>query len=68
MLNLRVEFFQAGGSSLDLVVIADFKGEMAHLYSRLSRAIQRWYVDACSENRWEITFPQLTVHKKIEKV
>jgi len=27
MLNLRVEFFQAGGSSLDLMVIADFKGE-----------------------------------------
>ncbi|MEN8212321.1 MAG: hypothetical protein ABFR31_11435, partial [Thermodesulfobacteriota bacterium] len=64
MLNLRVEFFQAGGSSLDLIVIADFKGEMAHLYSRLSRAIQRWCVDACTENGWEIPFPQLTVHKK----
>ncbi len=68
MLNLRVEFSQAGGSSLDLVVIADFKGEMAHLYERLSRAIQRWCVDACTENRWEIPFPQLTVHKKTENV
>jgi len=67
MLNLRVEFSQAGGSSLDLVVIADFKGEMAHLYRRLDRAIQRWCVDACTENRWEIPFPQLTVHKKTEK-
>jgi len=64
MLNLRVEFFQAGGSSLDLMVIADFKGEMAHLYSRLSRAIQRWCVDSCTENNWEIPFPQLTMHKK----
>ena len=68
MLNLQVEFFQAGGSSLDLMVIADFKGEMAHLYSRLSRAIQRWCVDACTENMWEIPFPQLTVHKKTENV
>jgi len=68
MLNLRVEFFQAGGSSLDLVVIADFKGEMAHLYNRLSRAIQRWCVDACTENRWEIPFPQLMVHQKTENV
>jgi hypothetical protein len=61
--NLRVEFSQAGGSSLDLVVIADFKGDMAPLYQRLSRAIQRWCVDACTLNSWEIPFPQLTIHK-----
>jgi hypothetical protein len=64
LLNLRVEFFQAGASSLDLVVLADFKGEMAPLYNRLSRAIQRWCVDACTQNNWEIPFPQLTVHKE----
>lgn len=61
--NLRVEFQQAGGSSLDIVVIADFKGDMAPLYQRLSRAIQRWCVDACTLNNWEIPFPQLTIHK-----
>ncbi len=63
LLNLRVEFAQAGGSSLDLVIITDFKGEMAPLYNRLSRAIQRWCTDACSQNNWDIPFPQLTVHK-----
>ena len=63
LLNLRVEFAQAGASSLDLEVIADFKGEMAPLYKRISRAMQRWCTDACSENNWEIPFPQLTVHK-----
>ena len=63
LLNLRVEFAQAGGSSLDFVVISDFKGEMAPLYNRLKRAIQRWCTDACTENSWEIPFPQLTVHK-----
>jgi hypothetical protein len=63
LLNLRVEFAQAGASSLDLVVIADFRGELAPLYQRLSRAIQRWCVDACTLNNWEIPFPQLTIHK-----
>lgn len=64
LLNLRVEFAQAGASSLDVVVIADFKGEMAPLYNRLSRAIQRWCVDACTQNNWEIPFPQLTIHRE----
>ncbi|MBT6338773.1 MAG: hypothetical protein HOJ48_05705 [Desulfobacula sp.] len=63
LLNLRVEFQQAGASSLDIVVITDFKGELAPLYKRLSRAIQRWCVDTCTLNNWEIPFPQLTIHK-----
>ncbi|MCB1800225.1 MAG: hypothetical protein KDI82_00915 [Gammaproteobacteria bacterium] len=62
LINLRVEFAQANNSSLDLVVIADFKGELGDLYNRLRRAIQRWSVDACTEYGWEIPFPQMTVH------
>jgi hypothetical protein len=61
LLNLRVEFAQANSSSLDIVVIADFKGELGDLYNRLRRAIQRWCVDACTENGWEIPFPQITL-------
>jgi hypothetical protein len=53
LLNLQVEFQGASASSLDLVVIADFKGEMGPLYNRLRRAIQRWSVDACTKNSWE---------------
>lgn len=63
LLNLRVEFQTAGASSLDLVVISDFKGEQAPLYQRLNRAVQRWCVDCCTQNGWDIPFPQLTVHK-----
>jgi hypothetical protein len=59
---LRVDFNAAGASSLDLLVLADFDGEMAPLYNRIQRHIQEWCVDACSENGWEIPFPQLTVH------
>ena len=62
LLNLRVEFERANTSSLDLVVIADFAGDLGDLYNRLRRAIQRWSVDACSEYDWEIPFPQLTLH------
>jgi hypothetical protein len=63
LLNLRVEFERANTSSLDLVVIADFDGELGDLYNRLRRAIQRWCVEACTENNWEIPFTQLTLHQ-----
>ncbi len=66
LLNLRVEFNEAGASSLDLVIIADFKGEMAPLYRRISRFIQKTCVDACTEYNWDIPFPQLSVHTKRE--
>ena len=62
-LNLQVEFFQANSSSLDLMVLADFEGSVADIYKRLERAIQRWCVDCCTENNWEIPFPQITVHR-----
>ena len=67
LLNLRVEFAQAGNSSLDLVVIADFKGDLGDLYNRLRRAIQRWCVDACTEYGWEIPFPQMTLHGAVAR-
>jgi len=63
LLNLRVEFECANTSSLDIVVIADFDGSVADLYNRLRRAIQRWCVEACAENDWEIPFTQLTLHQ-----
>ncbi|MGM0418983.1 MAG: hypothetical protein ACQEQS_09690, partial [Thermodesulfobacteriota bacterium] len=62
LLLLRTEFEQAGSSSLDLVVIADFKGEAGELYNRIKRKIQSWCVEASTQNNWEIPFPQLTVH------
>lgn len=63
LLNLRIEFENAAASSLDVVVIADFSGQVADIYNRLRRAIQRWNVDACAEFGWTIPFPQLSIHK-----
>ena len=63
LLNLRIEFENASASSLDVVVIADFSGQVADIYNRLRRAVQRWNVDACAEFGWTIPFPQLSIHK-----
>lgn len=65
--SIRVEFQHANDSSLDLVVIADFKGSAADIYNRLRRSIQRWSVDACTDNNWEIPYPQLTLHSETIK-
>ncbi len=63
LLNLNVEFESAGASSLNLVIIADFNGNIAELYGRLIRALQRYSVQACTEYNWNIPFNQLVVHK-----
>lgn len=62
-LNLQVEFMQANTSSLDLLVLADFEGKMAGISKRIERGIQKWCVECCTRNNWEIPFPQLTVHR-----
>lgn len=64
LMNLRVEFAYANASSLDLAIIADFKGAQAPVYNRIRRAIQRWCVDACSQYHWEIPFTQMVIHQK----
>lgn len=60
--RLAVEFAQAGASSLDLAVLADFGGEAARYYDELERRIQKLCVDACNENGWVIPFTQVTMH------
>ncbi len=60
--NLQVEFESAGSSSLDIAVLADFRGETASNYRTNTRLIQRLCVDACNENGWVIPFTQLTLH------
>lgn len=62
-MNLQVEFYQANSSSLDLMILADFDGQVADIFKKIERAIQKWCVDCCTENGWEIPFPQLTLHQ-----
>lgn len=61
--NVSVELSEAGKSSLNYTVLADFSGEVAQRYSSLKRAIQRLCVDACNLNSWNLPYNQLTLHK-----
>ncbi|WP_419779927.1 coiled-coil domain-containing protein [Maridesulfovibrio sp.] len=63
VLNLNVEFESAAASSLNIVIIADFHSDIAELYGRLKRALQRYSVDACTHYGWGIPFNQLVIHK-----
>jgi hypothetical protein len=62
LLNLKVEFKEAGASSLDLAILADFSGEVAKDHEVLSRLLQRIAVDACNTYGWIIPFTQITLH------
>jgi len=60
--QLTVDFDQAGASSLDLAIVATFRGEAAEHYFKLKRLLQRLTVDACNNHGWIIPFAQITVH------
>ncbi|MEZ4526561.1 MAG: hypothetical protein R2941_11635 [Desulfobacterales bacterium] len=62
IVQLKIEVEAAGASSLDLVIIADFRGRAAALYNALRRMIQHYTIETCTANGWNIPFPQLTVH------
>lgn len=66
-LNLLVEFQMANSSSLDFLILADFDGELADSGMKIERAMQRWCVDCCTLNNWEIPFPQLRIHTAAEE-
>jgi hypothetical protein len=62
LINLAVEFKDAGTSSLDLAILADFSGRVAKDHDILSRMLQRIAVDACNKHGWLIPFTQITLH------
>jgi hypothetical protein len=63
LVALKVELAQAGSSSLDYAIVAEFKGSSAQHYLSLQRFVQRTLVELCNEQGWVIPFPQLTVHR-----
>lgn len=61
--NLSVDFCEAGASSLDYLVLADFSGAVAARMERLERTIQRLLVDSANRHGWTIPFQQVTIHQ-----
>ncbi len=60
--RIRVEFKEAGASSLDMAILAEFNGNAGSKYWVLERAIQRICVDVCNRHGWVIPFQQVSVH------
>jgi len=60
--TIKAQFKEAGPSSLDVAIIADFKGSAGSKYKLFDRAIQRICVDTCNRHRWVIPFQQVRVH------
>jgi len=60
--TMRVQFKEAGHSSLDVAIMADFKGNAGSKYKLFNRAIQRICVDTCNRHHWVIPFQQVRVH------
>lgn len=61
-IDVRVEFANAGESSLNYIVIAQLGPNASKHFYRIQRTIQQACVDACNQKGWGIPFPQLTVH------
>lgn len=62
LLNVEVELLACNASSIDYEVEADIRGDAAHLYEDVERALARLCLQACNKYGWEIPFPQLVVH------
>ena len=63
LLGIYVTLFRAGSSSLDYEIEVDVAPGTGHLYEPIEHALARIAVECCSENRWTIPFPQLTLHQ-----
>ncbi|HRV79862.1 MAG TPA: hypothetical protein P5218_00410 [Planctomycetota bacterium] len=63
--SLKVEFVEAGASSLDYQVFADMDGSCASQFDAIARAMQTLCVETCNEQGWTIPFTQITVHQAV---
>lgn len=64
VLATYVTLFRAGESSLDYEIEIDVCAGMGHVYETIHHSMIRFAVECCSENCWNIPFPQLTIHRQ----
>jgi small-conductance mechanosensitive channel len=62
--KIAVELKEAGASSLDYWACITLKSDAAPSYYKALRIIQQTCVDTCSQEKWDIPFPQLTLHRE----
>lgn len=61
--RVTVELAEAGVSSLDLAILADFAGGAAPHFAALHRLIQRTCVETAAAQGWTMPFRQVVVHR-----
>jgi len=61
--SVAVELKEAGASSLDYWVCVTLSSQAARSYYKVSRIVQQTCVDTCTIEKWDIPFPQLTIHQ-----
>lgn len=64
-INARVEFKEAGASSLDYLIIVNISSDASDQYYRVGRYIQQACVEVCNKENWTIPFPQMTISRAI---
>lgn len=64
IVSVAVELKEAGASSLDYWVCVTLGFEGARAHRKIGRLIQQTCVDTCTNNEWDIPFPQLTIHNQ----
>ena len=60
--KLEVDFEEAGPSSLNLTIEADFSGAAAKFYNDTRRTLNAACLQACNKYAWNIPFPQMSLH------
>lgn len=60
---IAVEFKGASAASLDFRISASFKGAAAEMHGGIQRWLQKFAVDCANKHDWEISSPQITVHR-----
>lgn len=60
--SLLVELKTASASSIDYLIFATIKSELASDFFRIERLIQQACVAAANDNGWNIPFPQMKIH------
>ncbi len=64
MNSIVVDLKTAGASSLDYLIFVSMDSAAAASYFKIDRIIQQACIKICTDQRWGIPFPQITVHNK----
>lgn len=63
VVNVAVDFLQAGASSLDYEIEVDVRGSAAARFDDIERELARVAVQVATEQGWEIPFQQIVLHQ-----